>query len=172
MVRTSNLKHNHNYSDSSQEKKKMTIFLCSICFSICAKMQGFIGDYVFFLCVFYTEIQDSCQRWRENDFWEKSPVDSAETLWVKNFVQIVLSRTVIEINTFLPFMKKFKMAAKNSGKTIFGKSHQYCLQISCGSKISTKSRTVSEINAFLRFTQKFKRAAKNGGEKIFGENVQ
>ena len=25
--------------------------------------------------MFYTEIQDGYQNWRENDFWEKSPVD-------------------------------------------------------------------------------------------------
>ena len=33
----------------------------------------------------------------------KSPVDSAHTLWVKNFVEIALSCTVFEINAFLPF---------------------------------------------------------------------
>ena len=30
-------------------------------------------------------------------FLEKSPVDSADTLWVKNLVEIALSRTVSEI---------------------------------------------------------------------------
>ena len=36
-------------------------------------------------CAFalYAEIQDGCQKWRESDFCEKSPVDSAYTLWVK-----------------------------------------------------------------------------------------
>ena len=70
----------------------------------------------FLRCVFafYTEIQDGCQKWREKDFWEKSP-DSADTLWVKNFVAIVLSCTAIKINVFLHFTQKCKMAAKNSG---------------------------------------------------------
>ena len=36
---------------------------------------------------------------------------------------------------FFCFMQKFKMAAKSGGKNIFGKSHQYTLQIPCGSKI-------------------------------------
>ena len=60
--------------------------------------------------VFYAKIQDS---W-ENDFWGKSPVDSVDTLRVKNFVEITLSRSVSKINTFfLPFTQKFKMAAKS-----------------------------------------------------------
>ena len=57
------------------------------------------------------------------DFWEKSPVDSADTLGVKHFIEITLSRTVIEINAFLPFTQKFKLAAKNGGKMIFRKTH-------------------------------------------------
>ena len=57
-----------------------------------------------------------------NDFWEKSSVNSADTLRVKNFVETALSRTVSEINAFLHFTQKFKMTAKNGGKTFFGKS--------------------------------------------------
>ena len=41
--------------------------LCLICFSICAKMQGFVHYCVFF---FNVEIQDGCQKWRKSDFWE------------------------------------------------------------------------------------------------------
>ena len=32
---------------------------------------------------FYAEIQGGRQIWRENNFWEKSPVDSTDTLGVK-----------------------------------------------------------------------------------------
>ena len=53
--------------------------------------------------VFKAEIQDGRQKCWKNDFCEKSPVDSANTLWVKNFVEIALSRSVSEINVF-PFM--------------------------------------------------------------------
>ena len=49
-------------------------------------------------CVFafYAEIQDGHQKWRESDLCEKPPVDSADTLWVQNFVEI----TVCQINVF------------------------------------------------------------------------
>ena len=76
---------------------------------------------------------------------QKSPVDSSNTMWVKNFVEISLSCSVSEINAFFAFYasrsvsEKFKMAAKSGGKTIFGKSHEYTLQIPCGSKILSKS---------------------------------
>ena len=82
----------------------MTIFLCLICFSIYDKMQGFIdesGLFIYLFFTFYAEIQDGRQKWQENDFCETSPVDSPDTLWVKNFVKITLSRSVSEINTFL-----------------------------------------------------------------------
>ena len=75
---------------------------------------------------FYTEIQDGCQKWQQSDFCEmspvhsadtlrvknfitttlsqiskiKSPVDSAENLQVRNFVEITLFRTVSKINVF------------------------------------------------------------------------
>ena len=42
----------------------------------------------------YADIQDGCHIWRENNFWEKLPIDSADTPWVKNFVEIALSCTV------------------------------------------------------------------------------
>ena len=59
-------------------------------------------------------------------------------------------------------MQKFKMAAKNGGKTIIENSCQLPAD-TLGVKISiviTLSCTVSKINAFLCFTQKFKMAAK------------
>ena len=37
----------------------------------------------------------------ENNFWEKSPDDSADTPNVKNFVEITQFCTVSEINAFL-----------------------------------------------------------------------
>ena len=82
---------------------------------------GFQDKHVF---AFYAEIQDGCQKWWENDFQEKSPVDSAYMLQVQNFVKIALSRSVSEIKTFLHFTQKLKIAAKSGGKTIFWKCHQ------------------------------------------------
>ena len=55
--------------------------------------------------MFYTEIQDGRQKWRENDFCEKLPVHSADTLWVKNFVKVTLSHSISEINAFLLFQR-------------------------------------------------------------------
>ena len=49
---------------------------------------------------FNAEIQDSHQKWWENNFCEKLPVDSAHTLQVKIFVEIALSHSVSEINAF------------------------------------------------------------------------
>ena len=74
--------------------------------------------------VFNAEIQDGRQKWWESDLYKKSPVDSAGTLWVKNFVEIALSHPVSEINMFLRLMKKFKMAANSGGKTFLDKSRQ------------------------------------------------
>ena len=82
--------------------------------------------------LFYAEIQNGHQKWQENNFWEKSPVDSADNLRVKNFVEITLSRSISEINRFLHFTQKFKMAAKSGGKTTFAKSHfsqGYCIHL-------------------------------------------
>ena len=52
---------------------EMTILQCLICFSIYRKMQGFVDECVlgcFFVVAFYAEIQDGCQKWRENNFWQ------------------------------------------------------------------------------------------------------
>ena len=78
-------------------------------------------------------------------FGPKVSDDPVYTLQAKNFVEIGLSHTISEINTFLHFMQKLKMAAKS---------------------------TVSEINAFLHFTLKFKMAPKSGGKIIFGKKWQ
>ena len=45
---------------------------------------------------FYAEIQNGCQNWQQNDSWEKSPDETADTLWVTNFAEIALSHTVSE----------------------------------------------------------------------------
>ena len=68
-------------------------------------MQGFIdesGLFIFYLFIFafHAEIKDGCEKWWENNFCEKSPVHSADTLWVKNFFKIALSRSVSEISAF------------------------------------------------------------------------
>ena len=54
---------------------EMTVLVYLICFSIYDKMQGFLDEsglfiYLIFF-VFFAEIQNGQQKWRENDFWEK-----------------------------------------------------------------------------------------------------
>ena len=57
-------------------------------------------------------------------FCEKMPVGSADTLRIKNLIEIALSRSVSEIYSFLCFTQKFKKAAKSGRKIIFAKSRQ------------------------------------------------
>ena len=53
----------------------------------------------------YAEIQDGCQKWPENDFYEKSPVDSADTPQVKNFIEIALFRSFRDKCLFVFYAK-------------------------------------------------------------------
>ena len=69
-------RHNHSISHCSQDK---CIFL------------------------FYAEIQDGRQKWRESNFCKKFPVHSAGTLPVKNLVEIALSRTTDPDKFFFAF---------------------------------------------------------------------
>ena len=106
---------------------------------------------------FNADIQDGRQKWRENDFCEKSPIDSADTLRIKNFVEIGLSCSVSEINASLRLTQKFKMAAKSGRKTIFEKSRQLTPQISWESKISLKSHYLAPFSALSKIVMFFER---------------
>ena len=87
----------------------------------------------------FREIQDGRQKWRESDFNEKSPVDYADNLQVRNFVEITQSQMVSVINVFCVSCRNSRWPSKNGGKVIFAKCRQYTLQIPCGSKILSKS---------------------------------
>ena len=58
---------------------------------------------------------------RGKPFFGKKPDDSVDTLGVINLDKIIVSRTISEINAFLHFTQKFKMATTNGGKTILKK---------------------------------------------------
>ena len=123
--------------------------------------------------IFHAKIQDGRQKWQENDFWENSPVDSADTLQVKYFAEIALSRTVSVINAFLYFTQTFKMAVKNGGKAIFGNSSSNCIY-PARQKFG-RNRSLSHCfrdKYIFHFTQKFKMSGKNGGKAIFGKSRQ
>ena len=124
---------------------------------------------------FNAEIQDGRQKARQNDICKMSPVDSAATLRVKNFIEITLSRSVSEINVFLRLTQKFKMAAKS------GIENNFCekLPVDCTNTLWVKnfvkialSDSVSEINTSLHLMQKFKMAAKRRGKTIFAKSHQ
>ena len=51
----------------------------------------------------------------------------------------------------LRITQKFKMATKNGGKVIFAKCRQYTLQITCGSKILSKSLYLTPFPRWMRF---------------------
>ena len=63
--------------------------------------------------VFKVEIQEGRQKWKKMIF------ESTDTLRVKNFIENALSRSVIEINTFLHLTQKFKMANKSGQEKVF-----------------------------------------------------
>ena len=111
----------------------------------------------------------------ENDFCEKSPVDSADNLRVKNFVEIALSRSVSEINMFSCFIQNFKMAVKSLWENDFCEKSP----VDSADNLRVKnfveialSRSVSEINMFSCFIQNFKMAVKRRGKTIFAKSRQ
>ena len=131
---------------------------------------------------FYAEIQDGCQKWRGNHFCENSPVESAHTLWFKNFVEIALASSVSEINPFFAFYAEIqdgrqkwqKNTEVQDGRQKWRENKSslesaYTLWIKNLVEISL---SLSKIKMFLCFTQKLKMAAKCGGITIFGKSRQ
>ena len=103
-------------------------------FSISTNIQGGSQNLVLKINAFFhfTHIQDSRQKWRESDFCEKPPVDSADNLQVRNFVETTLSRTVCQINVFcilrqkwqeIDFCKKSPVHSGHPGGRKFGQNH-------------------------------------------------
>ena len=93
-------------------------------FNVCVPM-----SIIFF--PFYAKIPHS---W-DNKFWGKSPVDSADTLWVKNFVEIALSHSVSEINTFFCILhRNSKWSPKVAGKQLLGKAASRICRYPVGQK--------------------------------------
>ena len=84
-------------------------------------------------------------------FWKLQRVHYLDTLWVENFVEIALSRTVKEMEANLCFA----IFGKNSkiqngrhfwgGENFFENCQDYNAGIPCGSKISTKSLYLARL---------------------------
>ena len=103
-------------------------------------------------------------------FGKLQRVHSLDTLWVENFDEIALSRTVKEIEANLCFAIFGKNSKIQNGRhfgegKIFGKLQRLhsldTLWVENFDEIAL-SRTVKEILRFFRFSQKFKMAAKSG----------
>ena len=91
-------------------------------------------------------LQNGCQKWRENDFWQKVANDSIYILQVKNFVENCSVCIVSEINAFLHFTQKFKIATKNCGNRIWGtKSGRYYTDIQNGCQSVAGKRLSAKI---------------------------
>ena len=111
--------------------------------------------------MFHAEIQDGCQKWREVDFWGKSPLDSADILQLKNFTKIAISHRFQDKCTFA-FYAEVQDGRQNGNfgeKLPVDSTDILCVKNFVETAIS---RTVSEINVHLRFMQKFKMAINNG----------
>ena len=77
-------------------------------------------------------------------FWKLQRVHFLDTLWVQNFDEIALSRTVKEIEAILCFAILGKNSKIQNGpiygkRKFFENCQEYIAQIPCGSKILTKS---------------------------------
>ena len=83
-------------------------------------------------------------------FWKLPRVHFLDTLWVENFDEITLSRTVKEIEAILCFAIFGKNSKIQNGRHMweeefFWNCQEYIAQIPCGSKISTKSLYLARL---------------------------
>ena len=83
-----------------------------------------------------------------------SPVQSADTLQIKNFVEIALNRTISKINVFCVLRRNSRWPPKVAGKQFWGKSavdSAYTLWIENFVEFALSS-TVSKISFFAFYT--------------------
>ena len=84
-------------------------------------------------------------------FWKLPRVYCLDTLWVENFDEIALSRTVKEIEGNLCFAIFGKNLKIQNGRHFWGGEHffenckEYIAQIPYGSKILTKSLYIARL---------------------------
>ena len=119
---------------------------------------------------FNVEIQDGHQmsgKW----FCEKPPVDSADTLQVRNFIEITISNS-LPYKHVLHFTQKFKMATKKWRESDFCKMWPVHSADTLWVQNFCRNRSISHrFWGECSFTQKFKRIAKSGGKAIFAKKV-
>ena len=107
-------------------------------------------------CIFFAKNLKIQNGGHKKFFRQMGIVDDLDTLWVENFDEIALSRSVKEIAKYLSFafsqkIRKFKMAApKNFGGKLRLVDDLYILWIENFDEIAL-SRSVKEIAKFLCF---------------------
>ena len=94
-----------------------------------------------------SKIQNGRHFWGGEIFWKLQRVHSLNTLWVENFDEIALSRTVKEIEANSCFAKNSKI---QNGRHFWGGENLLKIaksnsQIPCGSKILTKSLYLARL---------------------------
>ena len=107
-------------------------------------------------------------------FCKKSPVDSADTVRVKNFIEISLSCSVSEINAFFLFYANSRWPPKVAGKRFFGKipvDSADTLRIKNFIKIAV-SCSVPEINMFFAFYAEIQDGRQKWRENDFAKSCQ
>ena len=124
--------------------------------------------------VFYAEIQDGCQKWRENDVLEKSPVDSRYLVGQKFRRNCSISLCFRDKHVFVFYAEIQDGCQKWRENDFWEKSpvnSRHILWVKNFDEIAL-SRSVSEIDAFLHLMQKFKMAAKSGGKTMSWKSRQ
>ena len=97
--------------------------------------------------MFYAEIQEGHQKWREINFWQKLPVDCAYTVRVKNFIEIALSCKRFQDKCVFAFYSVIQDDHQKWQKFLAKSSTRLCTF-----RGGQKSYTISEINGFLDFS--------------------
>ena len=113
----------------------MTIFLCLLFFHLCQNARFLRWMFLFFFCfflAFYAKIQDARQKWLKNNFWEKLPVVSADTLGVKNDRNSSISHYFRDKSSFFSFYAENQDGRHKWRENYFGKSRQLTLQLPWG----------------------------------------
>ena len=109
-----------------------------------------VSEINVFLC-FTQKFKMATQNGRKMIFWEKLPDNSASTMRVRNFIKIILPRTVSEINEFFAFYTENQYDHQKWQENNFWEKLPDDSVDTRGVKNFTEtalSRIVSEIKAF------------------------
>ena len=113
--------------------------------TLCCTVKKIEANFCFSIFGKNLKIQNGRHFWEKEIFWKLPRVHSFDTLWVENFDEIALSRTVKETEANLCFAIFGKISKIQNGRHFWGGKNflkiakSTFLMIPSGSKISTKS---------------------------------